>query len=154
MAQQIPTLEAADGITLTDEDKQTWEDLSNIYIALANSIVDLGGSINLAIQAVVGIEGLSIPPELNLIIKTVSSDLNSFSKQLVSIKKQHEDRSGIVETDDDLALCLSLFQDYVSLQERMTAVTFNPMLEISEMLMTITGDAKEHARETENTEAI
>lgn len=113
--------------------EQQWSQLDEIYQTVAESIVEVASNVNQAIQ-LLNMVGTNNNAELVITAKGLNRDIEDFTRDLVYIKKRHEGKTGVVKDGDDLALCLSIFQDYTILQDRFKAIIFTPMLTISEFL--------------------
>lgn len=118
---------------------QTWEDLEEVYTALAEGV---GVTAVELFNIVKKIQEEKIPTtaEFNISINGISRDLNDISKDLATIHDAHKQYSGPIKDQDELALCLSLFTDYANLGDLFNSVTFNPMLTVSEFLASVVAD--------------
>lgn len=113
--------------------EHSWSEVDDLYTVVATSLVDIAISINSAIQQINSL-GYVDNQELIVAINGVKRDLESFTSELQHIKAGHENHSGIIRGEDELALCLSIFNDYTVLSDRFRAVVFPTMLTITEHL--------------------
>ena len=109
--------------------RQNWSEVDGLYTSLAEGIVEIGSRIHesvLVIQAA----NFEETPELTSTIKGISRDLEAFSKDLITIHKRHDGKTGEIVSEDDYMLSLSVYTDYSSLNERLNAVLFPTMITI------------------------
>jgi len=116
--------------------KQSWSDVDAIYNTIASSIVEIGSNINDCIR-IINQNGGNANNELVITVNGLTRDIEEFSKDLLKIKKRHEGFFGLVNDDNELALCLSVFNDYVILNDRFKAIIFQPILTITEFMADI-----------------
>lgn len=110
--------------------KQTWEDVDNLYNAIAQAIISIGEQVNQCVRTITEADISS--KEIVVTINGITNDINSFTDDLVKIKQRHEGKSGFIENENDHALSVSVYTDYVTLQERVTGLTFSNMLTVTE----------------------
>lgn len=115
----------------TGRTKQTWAELDNLYTALAEGFVEIGSRVQDSVS-IIHAAGIEDTPELVSTIKGFSKDLELFTADLISIHKKHADKTGNIAGEDDLALSISVYTDYTSLNERFNAVVFPTMMTIME----------------------
>ena len=113
--------------------KQNWEELNDLYFTVAQSIVIVGENINESIKTINSI-GMSDNKELIVSIDGLRRDIESFTSDLIKIKKRHEGKTGVINDGDDLALCFSIFNDYIILNDRFKAIVFPVVLTVTEHL--------------------
>ncbi len=130
-------LDARRAQKLYKETKQTWAEVDQIYTTIATSILDVGESINLAARAINAAQVSNIA-EIAKMVKAIEQDMLIFAEDLAKIRKRHENKQGIINDEDDHALSLSIYNDYVILYDRFRAIIFNPMLTITESLAEVT----------------
>jgi hypothetical protein len=121
------------GIEANTSGMQKWSELDDIYQAVATAIVTTGTQINDCIRLINHI-GVSDSKELETSINGLTRDIEQYSKDLVHIRSHHVQKTGIVKDGGDLALLLSLFEDYRGLDERFRANVFPVMLTVNEFL--------------------
>lgn len=113
--------------------EQTWQQVDDIYQTIAVGIVDILGNVNEAIKFI-NLVGTANNNELVVTVNGIKRDVESFTQDLLKIKKRHDGYSGIIKNEDELALSFSVFEDYAMLHDRLKAIIFTPMLTISEFL--------------------
>jgi hypothetical protein len=115
--------------------EQNWSQVEDIYRAVAEGIVDVVRNINDAIQLIntVGV-GVDDVHEMVIVTTGIRRDVEAFTSDLVKIHNRHSNYTGVITDADELALCLSVFNDYVTLNDRFRAIIFTPMLSITEFL--------------------
>lgn len=151
LAQAInDTLPKAD--PLVDDVKQSWEDLNGFYEKCANAIIAVGNSVNSALSYPGILENVNNAPELKVSVNTLKNDLETFTEELINIKAQHEDKTGIIENENELAESISIFEDYVNFGLKFQTVTTPILVNIIEKVTNSVETMKQ--KETpENTEA-
>lgn len=125
----------------TPVERQKWEDLEDLFNDIGGGIIRIGQEINEALAIVnPNIHHLEAGgrEELTVTVNGLNSDLKSFASDLAKIHKMHQGRTGIVEADD-YALCLEVFNSYVILQDRFKSLTFNPVVTITEKMISVRG---------------
>ena len=115
----------------TGRAKQTWAELEELYVALAQGFVEIGGRVQDSVE-IIHAAGIEDSPELVSAVKSFSKDLELFTGDLISIHKKHASKTGTIEGEDDLALSISVYTDYTSLNERFNAIVFPTMITIME----------------------
>ena len=118
-------------IPVPDEVKQRWEDLEVIYEANAESLFDIALQIRNCTDLIRRVP-CSNQKEVIETINGVVRDLDIFTNQLVDLRKLHEDKTGIINDPDELALCISIFNQYSGFSDRFRAVIFPVVITITE----------------------
>lgn len=113
------------------EVSQTWSDLENIYQSIAESIVSVGLGIQQSIEIV---KRYDIPQEQSYIqsILGAKRDLETFTQQMVNVKQRHVNKTGAVQSAEDLALCMDCFNEYVVIGDQFRAIMFPTLQDINE----------------------
>lgn len=120
------------GIAIKD-DRETWDQVDGLYQSIGESIIEIGMGVNTAIQTFkqLNYEGDN---ELFATIASIKGDLESFTTDLVKINSRHRGSQGFIDSEEDVALCIGVHCDYVTLHERFKSLTFPAMLTITEHL--------------------
>ena len=118
-------------IPVPDEVKQRWEDLEVIYEANAESLFDIALQIRNCTDLIRRVP-CSNQKEVIETINGVVRDLDIFTNQLVDLRKLHEGKTGIINDPDELALCISIFNQYSGFSDRFRAVIFPVVITITE----------------------
>lgn len=139
-------LERAD---IRPENQQTWSELDDLYKTVAESIFDIGLKVNVAIRQINAL-GIKRNNEIAISVKGLTRDIEEFSEGLLRIKSRHEGFTGPVKDSEELALCLSVFEDYQALNLRFKAVVFPVMLTIAEYLATASNDFVKETKENKD----
>lgn len=121
------------GIGVAPQNPQTWEQIDSMYEGIGEYILVMGEEVNNAVK-VISLLGISGNVELTTSVRGLTNDIESYTKDLISLKSRHTDKSGPVQDGDDLVLCLSCFEDYFALNERIRANMFPIMLTVTEYL--------------------
>ena len=109
---------------------QKWEDLDGAYDAAAQAIYTVGSELA-ALIALPGIkQHIKNPGAFNTALGAINSDLLAFTDELVAIKARHKGKTGQIVESNDLALCLSIFEDYANFTTRFVGVTTPAVLEL------------------------
>lgn len=114
--------------------RQSWEELENIYQGIIKGIYDIGTQVNEAIRVINLIKDYQTDPNIINTVETISSDISEFSNMLSTIHGKHSSKTGIVRSPEELVECLSIYNEYQIMFERFKSITFNPMLTITEYL--------------------
>ena len=111
--------------------EQSWSEVDDISQSVAEGIVDIASNINSCIQFINTVNG-NFDKGLIVTINGVKRDIKSLVDDLVKIKKRHTGMVGIIKDEEELGLCLSVFNDYVILNDRFRAIIFPSALSITE----------------------
>ena len=122
--------------------EHSWNEVGNIYNSIANAIVTIGQNVNIAIQSINEASNID-KQEIILTVNGIRRDLEAFTTDLLTIYNAHKDHSGIVNGEDELALCISVFNDYTILSDRLNAVMFPAMLTVTESLAEVAQQAQQ-----------
>jgi len=117
------------------EEKQRWDELDDIYNALATSIVSVSVKLKEALQTI-QLSEIDESPDLVATVRTITSDFNRFTNNVLELRSRHVDKSGVIDNSEDLALCIDIFNEYVMLNDNFKAIVLLPMLTITEYLAT------------------
>jgi hypothetical protein len=118
-------------LPVPNEVKQRWEDLEVIYQANADSLFDIALQIRNCTDLIRRVP-CSNQQEVIQTINGVVRDLDIFTNQLVDLHKLHEGKTGIINDPDELALCISIFNQYSGFNDRFRAVIFPVVITITE----------------------
>lgn len=110
---------------------QNWDQIDALYSTIAHGIVEIGTKVNDAVRVINASPG-KVDNGLVITVNGITSDLNAFTNDLVTIKKRHEGQAGLVQDGEELTLCLSVFSDYMELNDRFRGVMFPSMLTMTE----------------------
>lgn len=116
--------------------QQSWSEVDAIYDSIALGIVEIAQNINNAVQMIAQ-HGYGTNKELIVTTKGLERDLLEISGDLKKIKERHADQNGLIDTEEEFALSLSVFSDYSVLSDRFKSVVFSPMLTITEFMSEI-----------------
>jgi hypothetical protein len=135
--------------------EQSWSEVDDIYKCIAESICEIAVSVQHAVGLINNGQCADDNGELVVTTRGLARDLEQFTDELLQIRTRHEDRDGLISTEDDLALSISVFSDYITLSDRFKGVIFPPMLTITEH-MTAASEAMQRSLDddTEATEVV
>lgn len=91
--------------------QQTWEELTGISEAIAHQIATIANEIHETVQFV-KTYGCQHVKEFNIAVEAANRDLEMFTNDFIKIRNQHNTRHGVVSGNDELALCINLFENY------------------------------------------
>lgn len=114
--------------------EQRWEELQEIYDQAANGLVTMASSVSEALTTPGITEHIDNLAETNLAVEGLNRDLRAFTDTLVQIHDRHKDKTGLITDPDDLALSLSVFEDYANFSVQFQAVTMPTVLTIVEQV--------------------
>lgn len=134
------------GISTEPKITQNWKQIDEIYEAVATGIVSVASEVNQAIRAI-NLLGIQSNAELATNVRALTRDLETYSHDMVVIKSRHEGRSGTVKDGEELALCLSIFEDYVALNDRFRANVFPIVITVTEFLAEAVANNKDKVQE-------
>lgn len=103
--------------------KSTWEQLDDIYFALANAIVEVSEEIRGYLTVILE-TGASSKEVVNNIVKTAVEDMTNFSKALVATRMRHEGRTGPIDDSDSNAEHIRISLDYEDIARKFQALSF------------------------------
>jgi hypothetical protein len=109
-----------------------WEDLEELYVSIASGFVEQVNAFNIAVKALKE----SIYPtsgELTITINGMARDIETLTKELVTIHDHHKDKTDIIN-DDDIPMMLTLSQDYRTAAARIQSLLLPSMITITEYL--------------------
>lgn len=121
------------GIQPEYDSKSSWNELTEVYEAIGTSIVEIGTRVNESVRLIqrAGLQGVR---ELVIAINGLRTDLEKYTTDLIATRKRHADKEGMVANGDELALMLSIYSDYRTIQEFIQANTFPVFILITEKL--------------------
>lgn len=116
---------------------QEWKEVDALYFNIAHSLVELLEQVK-TVAEVFKQEADLVSKETIITINGINSDINAFSDDLVKIRERHKGKTGFIDpASEDMILCLSVYNDYVILSDRLKALTFPAMLTLTEAMMEI-----------------
>lgn len=96
---------------LVNSRSESWDKLAQLSSEIGNYIaqtaMDIGESVNL-----VRAYGCEHPKEFHVAVQKTNEDFQRFIDDFEKIKNRHIHKTGFINTPDDLALALSIFEDY------------------------------------------
>ena len=110
-----------------------WEELDAMYEVLARAIATVANDVN-RIIVMVKDNNLETTPQFNTNVSGISRDIGGLVTDLLAVKDMHRSKTGSVANEEDLSLCLSIFEEYSNLNTVFQTVTFTPMLAINEYI--------------------
>ena len=127
--------------------EQNWESLVSIYTAVAQSIVAIGTEVNNAIRTINAL-GVVDNAELTISVNGLRKDIEQYATDLITIRSRHENRSGRIKDGNELALLISIFEDYTGMQERIQANAFPVLLTVTEHMSAAVVNKKQQDEQT------
>lgn len=112
------------------QSNQSWDKIQDISQAVANMLVDVAIEINKTIQL---INHANISnKEIHITIEGLKRDLASYTDKVVALKQKHADKVGLVTNADEYSVCMSIGLEYMSLNEEIRALLFQPITTLTE----------------------
>ena len=128
--------------------ENTWTRVEELRDEIRKWIDSMITDINHTVE-MVKLYGCDHIAEFNIKVKTANEDLINFVKDFVKITEKHADYTGRVESDEELTLCLVVFENYVQFKAKFEGVMSHTMISFTEYLL----EARDKAREKEQQEA-
>lgn len=91
--------------------KQSWEQLNDISMAIGQGIAQMASDIHTTVEMVKQL-GCDHIREFNAVVEKTNHDFQKFISDYEKIRARHMGKSGFIESSHDLALSLSVFEDY------------------------------------------
>lgn len=114
------------------EQESKWEELENIYLTAANSIVTTLKSVS-DLANFPGLNAyLDNPNEFNIALAGFNRDINMFTDKLVAIHNLHSHLTGNITGPDEVAKSYAIYGEYTTFFEEFKALTFQTVLSITE----------------------
>ena len=113
---------------------QSWDSIKSIADTVANMLVDVAIEINQTIRLLnaAGIEN----KEVTITVNGLKRDLASYTDKVALLKQKHEGRTGMVTSNDEYSECMNVGLEYMSLNEEIRAVFFQPLTTLTEYAST------------------
>ena len=112
------------------QSNQTWDKLDEISQAVSTMLVQVAIEINKTIQL---INHANISnKEIHITIEGLKRDLASYTDKIVALKQKHAGKSGLVTNADEYSVCMSIGLEYMSLNEEIRALLFQPITTLTE----------------------
>lgn len=127
--------------SVREANTQKWEQMDTFYQEIGSAIITIGEEVNKTIGVMREL-GVDKNAEVAVTVSGLTKDLEQFTSELLQNRKRHEGLTGPVKDGEELALCLSIFNDYVLLNDRFRAMTFPAMLTLTEHLTEAVAKAK------------
>jgi hypothetical protein len=144
VAAAFPNVQARSLVTQGDVNKasqQTWEELNEISEAIASQIGTIASEIHETTQ-LVRRYGCTHVREFNIAIEAANRDLNKFTDDFIKIREQHNTKHGIVRNNDDLSLCINLFENYQQFSAHLNGTMQHTLITFTEFAL----EAKDRAQ--------
>ena len=113
--------------------KKYWSDLDALYQSIGQGIVELMTSVSGTSQMLVG-KTFPNMSETTATIIGLSRDLEDLSQTLRTIYDRHSMYNGAIADIDQNNLATDCFQDYHAAATRLTTLTMQPMITITEAI--------------------
>ena len=112
------------------QSNQSWDAIEDISSKVAHMLVDVAVEINNTIRL---INSANIDnKEVHITIEGLKRDLGSYTDKVVSLKQKHAGRAGQVVNADEYSVCMSIGLEYMSLNEEIRALLFQPITTLTE----------------------
>lgn len=95
-----------------EADRQTWEALEAISMSIRKEIQEMAESLDQAVELVKVAGGVNAN-EFAVAVKKTNKDLQDFTSDFLKIAETHRGRTGMVQNDDELVMCLEIYEKYM-----------------------------------------
>ena len=116
--------------------KSNWSEVEQIYQTCAVGIIDIL-KFTESTQEIFKKFPEKVKPEIITCVKGLARDLDELSKNLVKIHKNHETRTGVIESDLDHKISMDILQDYIGFNERFKSTVITPVTILSTEIVEI-----------------
>ena len=127
----IPVIPIEKEVTKKVKADQTWENLQGVSDSISKLVMSMAEQINASVEMVKQV-GCEHYKEFYTVVETTNRDLLKFVDDLNKIKARHAGRHGPVVSAEDNALCLSIFEDYMSFQAYFEGVFHHTLVSFTE----------------------
>lgn len=109
---------------------QSWDKITEISQVVSQMLVEVAIEINRTIR-IINQADIS-NKEIEITVDGLKRDLVSFTDKIVNLKQKHEGKSGTVANADEYSASLSIGLEYMSLNEEIRALLFQPLTTLTE----------------------
>ena len=115
----------------TSNKKPTWESLIEVSNGIAEFIGQMAADINESVELVkrVGCDHIA---EFNVAVNKTNADFTKFLGDFEIIKAKHSGKKGIIDSADDIALSLAIFEDYQQFHAYFNGVMHHSLISFTE----------------------
>lgn len=128
-----------------------WDELNDLYTSMAHGIYDTASNVQIAIASV-GRASIK-DNEANIAIEGLNKDIDSFTTQLLDLKKTHADKTGVVKDGNELAAFIEIAELYTDFELRFRAVTLPTVLVIMDHVGRVVNEMKKQVEAEEAAKA-
>ena len=112
------------------QSNQSWDAIDGISHTVATMLVDVAMEINSTIRL---INSANVNNrEVFITVEGLKRDLQSYTEKLVALKQKHQGRAGQVVSSDEYSYCMSVGLEYMSMNEEIRALLFQPLTTLTE----------------------
>ena len=86
-----------------------------------------GLAMRACLQTLSRVDGKSV-----ITVEGLKRDLQSYTEKLVALKQKHQGRAGQVVSSDEYSYCMSVGLEYMSMNEEIRALLFQPLTTLTE----------------------
>jgi len=112
-------------------DNSSWDKLNALSNEIAIGIMTMAEQVNESVN-LVRTHGCDHPEEFNTVVLKSNQDFEKFLKDFESVKARHSHRTGSVETIDDRALMLSVYESYIQFRAFFEGVMHHTLISFTE----------------------
>jgi hypothetical protein len=109
-----------------------WKDLEELYVGIATGFVEQVNAFHMSVQALKD-NVYPTTDELTVTINGMVRDIDTLTKELVTIHDCHKDKTGVID-DDGITMMLTLSQDYKTVAARIASLLMPSMITITEYM--------------------
>lgn len=111
--------------------KQTWEKLTEISNEIGQWIAQMAQDISDSVELVKRY-GCKHIAEFNATVAKTNTDFTKFIGDYEKVKEKHASKTGLIESPDDLALALQVFEDYNQFRAYFNGVMHHSLISFTE----------------------
>ena len=115
--------------------EQRWEDLEPLYDTSVLSLQTVALEIQQSLLVLLSHKESHADKEVQLLSKSFQKDIHDITNKILALKLRHQDKKGLIKTEDELAEYLNIGQEYSIIASMTTSVLFNTATEIESKLM-------------------
>ena len=121
--------------------RKHWQMIDEISADIAQKIALMANSINDSVVMVRSM-GCDHPNEFNILVAKTNDDLMQFAEDYKKVKEQHAGKSGPIDSPDDNALSIMVFENYMQFLAKFDGTMHHTLISFTEYAL----EAKDRAK--------
>lgn len=114
--------------------RPSWDALQDLSDEIGRTVVQMASDINDSVELVKRV-GCDQPLEFNKIVEKTNQDFDTFLADYLKVKEKHKNKKGPIETDEDLAMSLRIFENYNQFQAFFHGVMHHSLIAFTEFAL-------------------